>query len=167
MNTVLDPPAPQEDIDERVIVRRSPRLAGRNRLSAPTPVPQVDQWHQMSNCVGLDLAIFYGTDDNRPMTRRELKAARQVCRECPVRRSCLAEALLTDDPWGIWGGFTRPERSRIVEYFAPPSVLQLLLRPDDAVTTHYETPSAAGAAALIGALSALDAGELEDRVIVL
>jgi WhiB family redox-sensing transcriptional regulator len=38
-------------------------------------------------------------------------AARNVCDSCPVRRSCLAHALATDEPEGIWGGFDASERA--------------------------------------------------------
>ena len=38
-------------------------------------------------------------------------AARTICGSCPVRRSCLAHALATDEPDGIWGGFDETERA--------------------------------------------------------
>ena len=37
-------------------------------------------------------------------------AARRICGSCPVRRSCLAHALATGEPEGIWGGFDESER---------------------------------------------------------
>jgi Transcription factor WhiB len=37
--------------------------------------------------------------------------ARDVCGSCPVRRSCLAHALATAEPEGIWGGFDESERT--------------------------------------------------------
>ena len=37
--------------------------------------------------------------------------ARGVCESCPVRRSCLAHALATGEPDGIWGGFDESERT--------------------------------------------------------
>ena len=36
--------------------------------------------------------------------------ARGVCGSCPVRRSCLAYALATGEPDGIWGGLDEDER---------------------------------------------------------
>ena len=38
-------------------------------------------------------------------------AAHRICGSCPVRRSCLAHALVTDEPAGIWGGFDESERT--------------------------------------------------------
>ena len=37
-------------------------------------------------------------------------AARTICGSCPVRRSCLAYALVMDESDGIWGGFDETER---------------------------------------------------------
>jgi hypothetical protein len=38
-------------------------------------------------------------------------AARDICGSCPVRRSCMAHALATAEPEGIWGGFDESERT--------------------------------------------------------
>jgi hypothetical protein len=38
-------------------------------------------------------------------------AARTICGSCPVRRSCLAHAIATNEPEGIWGGFDEMERT--------------------------------------------------------
>jgi hypothetical protein len=36
---------------------------------------------------------------------------RAICADCPVRRECLAAALIAAEPWGIWGGLDTDERS--------------------------------------------------------
>ena len=38
------------------------------------------------------------------------KRATQFCRECPVARECLADALDHHMEWGIWGGLTERQR---------------------------------------------------------
>ena len=38
-------------------------------------------------------------------------AARDVCGSCPVRPSCLAHAMVVNEPHGIWGGFDESERA--------------------------------------------------------
>lgn len=43
--------------------------------------------------------------------RDEAPAAREICAGCIVRLRCLAEHL--DEPYGVWGGHARDERSRI------------------------------------------------------
>jgi hypothetical protein len=42
------------------------------------------------------------------------EAAKRVCRECWVRRECLLYDMLFPAPqFGIWGGLTRGERTRL------------------------------------------------------
>lgn len=41
------------------------------------------------------------------------REAKRICRDCPVRADCLAYALAANEPYGIWGGLTRPERLRL------------------------------------------------------
>lgn len=47
------------------------------------------------------------------MSTRQVAAARSICADCPVKRTCLVHALLQPEPFGIWGGFTTPERKRM------------------------------------------------------
>lgn len=49
------------------------------------------------------------------MSRPEIDRAKSICHQCPVRDLCLAEALSGAETWGIWGGYTRPERARALE----------------------------------------------------
>lgn len=102
----------------------------------------------MSNCKSLHITTFYGPERTpaQPMTVRELNDARDVCRYCPVRPDCLAEALLTDEPVGVWGGFTRPERERMLKFYAPRNGMVTVT--------------------VLRALSALGDNVLEDAVVV-
>lgn len=34
----------------------------------------------------------------------DVEAAKALCADCPLRASCLAEALARREPWGVWGG---------------------------------------------------------------
>lgn len=47
----------------------------------------------------------------------EARAAIEVCEACPVTAECLAYALAREDApgtrWGIWGGLTADQRSRL------------------------------------------------------
>lgn len=48
-----------------------------------------------------------------PMPPAQVAAAREICSDCPVRRTCLVHALLQPEPFGIWGGYTTQERKRM------------------------------------------------------
>jgi WhiB family transcriptional regulator, redox-sensing transcriptional regulator len=34
----------------------------------------------------------------------DLRRAKALCQDCPVRAACLAGALQRGEPWGVWGG---------------------------------------------------------------
>jgi len=48
------------------------------------------------------------------------RSARELCFTCPVRMSCLAEALESESDFGVWGGMT--ERARRALLKRPPRV---------------------------------------------
>ncbi len=41
--------------------------------------------------------------------------AKRICRNCPVRLDCLAEALDHRLEFGVWGGFTERERRNLLQ----------------------------------------------------
>lgn len=60
-------------------------------------------------CRTMDPEVF--NDDTPGRRPAEAKVA---CRKCPVRSECLTYALDSNEPWGVWGGFTTAERWRIL-----------------------------------------------------
>lgn len=42
-----------------------------------------------------------------------IRAAKSVCEVCPVRQECLDWAVDTNQDFGIWGGATERERSKL------------------------------------------------------
>lgn len=69
-------------------------------------------------CTGLS-DIFYGdyvdTRDEPGREERE-EIAKDICAECPLQFSCLAFALINNEKWGVWGGFTPGERRRFRKF---------------------------------------------------
>lgn len=63
----------------------------------------VDDWAPRAACRNLspDELFVKGAAQNK---------VKQVCRACPVRTECLAEALDNQIEWGVWGGMTERER---------------------------------------------------------
>ncbi len=69
-------------------------------------VSATDPWTMLASCRGTDDALFCEAKDQRQ--------ARKMCRHCPVRLDCLAEALDNRIEWGVWGGMTERERRTLL-----------------------------------------------------
>ncbi|MEX1279755.1 MAG: WhiB family transcriptional regulator [Acidimicrobiia bacterium] len=66
-------------------------------------------WRTKAACRSLpDSMFFLAGDDFAGM-----KAAKEVCADCPVKEPCLEFAVLTNQSLGIWGGTTPNERRQI------------------------------------------------------
>ena len=65
-----------------------------------------EPWQQRAACRGLDLHLFYPISGGR-------SAAQIICQGCVVREDCLADALQSDEKFGIWGGATELDRVRV------------------------------------------------------
>lgn len=82
-----------------------------SRLRIPryaTPVTRNGQWRVHAACLGADVEVFY--PHKNTVIVPELIA--RTCEGCPVRPSCLAEALVYGEP-GIWGGTTERQRATL------------------------------------------------------
>ncbi|RJQ74146.1 WhiB family transcriptional regulator [Pseudonocardiaceae bacterium YIM PH 21723] len=56
------------------------------------------------------------SDPDRLFVRgAEQREARGICRGCPVRAECLAEALDNRIEFGVWGGMTERERRALLK----------------------------------------------------
>ena len=69
-------------------------------------------WRDRAACRGVDPELFFPESSDEPLVRGQVAAAKAVCRVCPVRDRCLADALLRL-PHGIAGGLTGQERRRV------------------------------------------------------
>jgi len=86
-----------------------------NVTRLPGPISELWDWQRLGACRGRDSAQFFHPDGERGASRgRREAAAKAVCRACPVRAECAAQALATREPYGVWGGFTETERLRLL-----------------------------------------------------
>ncbi|GAA4895184.1 WhiB family transcriptional regulator [Actinomycetospora straminea] len=69
-------------------------------------------WRGQAACRGVDPELFFPESSGEPLVRKQVAAAKAVCRVCLVRDRCLADALLRL-PHGIAGGLTEQERRRV------------------------------------------------------
>lgn len=71
-----------------------------------------EDWRAWAACRGEDPELFFPVASLGPAYQAQVMAAKAVCRRCPVRSSCLAEALRRM-PYGIAGGLTEQERRHL------------------------------------------------------
>lgn len=69
-------------------------------------------WYNRAACVGQPTDLFYGppAETGRERQVRE-RAAKAVCRRCPVRSDCLNTAITAEADVGVWGGKNGKERA--------------------------------------------------------
>ena len=75
------------------------------------------RWQLAATCRGESASCFYPPTH---FERKELRLARErvaksICNQCPVRQECLAYAVRTAEPHGIWGGLNELERRERVD----------------------------------------------------
>lgn len=61
-------------------------------------------------CVNRDPELWFPSSGDPHVAQFQLRAAKKICRACPVRDACLLGALQRKEPHGIWGGYTSDER---------------------------------------------------------
>lgn len=70
------------------------------------PVEAVHPWRSDAACAGMRADLFFPGRGESPAE------AKAVCRGCPVRDACLADALEGGERFGVWGGLSERERRR-------------------------------------------------------
>ena len=68
------------------------------------------EWRSAAACRSADPDLFFPISASGP-ARQQTAEAKAICAICPVRRQCLAFAVRTGQPHGIWGGTTEEERA--------------------------------------------------------
>ena len=69
-------------------------------------------WLDDAACRHSDPELFFPAADIRA-ARTQVEAAKEVCRRCPVKGTCLNWALDDGQEAGIWGGTTEEERRHL------------------------------------------------------
>jgi WhiB family redox-sensing transcriptional regulator len=70
----------------------------------------VNDWTELAACRGRDQRLWFP----RPHDAFAIHIARAVCAGCPVRSTCLAEAMAAPyETAGIWAGTTERERHEL------------------------------------------------------
>lgn len=77
----------------------------------PPAVAESWDWQLEAACRGADPGAFFYLDNERGEARgTRIRAAKLICRSCPVRSECLKHALDSHEHHGVWGGLTEEER---------------------------------------------------------
>lgn len=82
--------------------------AGRVVQNQRKPIEGDMSWQAEGRCQQSDTNLFYPEAGGNA----KVKAAKAVCKLCPVMNKCLDFALSVSaiDDWGVWGGTTKDER---------------------------------------------------------
>ena len=69
-------------------------------------------WLSKAHCKGAGVDMFFIDERDRESLKR-LKAAKTICKKCPVTKQCLEYALQAPMEFGVWGGLSPSERWHI------------------------------------------------------
>jgi WhiB family redox-sensing transcriptional regulator len=74
-------------------------------------------WQMKAACRGPQAAVFFPPSHSERKDERlaRERAAKAICKPCPVRQECLAYAIRIREPHGIWGGLNELERKQVIE----------------------------------------------------
>lgn len=74
-------------------------------------------WQAKASCRGPHAVVFF--PPSRPERKDERgareRAAKEICRSCPVLENCLEYAIRIREAHGIWGGLNETERKQIID----------------------------------------------------
>ncbi|MCU1490575.1 MAG: Transcription factor WhiB [Acidimicrobiaceae bacterium] len=76
-----------------------------------------EEWQIKAACRGPQAVTFFPpahVERKDDRAERE-RAAKAICRTCPVRRPCLEESLRIREPHGVWGGLNELERKQLLD----------------------------------------------------
>lgn len=79
-----------------------------SELAAVLPSATHEDWRDQALCTLADPDLWFPEPGASPRT------AKLICGWCPAREKCLAWALDTREPYGIYGGLTPLERHAVL-----------------------------------------------------
>ena len=74
-------------------------------------------WATKAACRGPHAVVFFPpahAERKEERIARE-RAAKEICRPCPVRQECLDYAIRIREAHGIWGGLNEAERKQMID----------------------------------------------------
>jgi WhiB family redox-sensing transcriptional regulator len=77
-----------------------------------TAVSHKTDWWPRAACRSADPELFFPVSAAGPSVT-QIAGAKEVCACCEVRHECLAFALATRQPHGVWGGASPEERQML------------------------------------------------------
>ncbi|HEX5937029.1 MAG TPA: WhiB family transcriptional regulator [Actinomycetota bacterium] len=74
-------------------------------------------WQRLAACRGEDSTYYFAPSyfEKRGEKLAREAVAKRICAACQVRRPCLAYALATREPHGVWGGLNETERRAVLK----------------------------------------------------
>lgn len=74
-------------------------------------------WQREAACRGEYAPHFFPPPHFEPKALRiaRERTAKAICRQCPVSSECLAYALESREPHGVWGGLNEAERRSLLD----------------------------------------------------
>ena len=104
------------------------RKAESNQIST-TDVKNGQNWRTLAECRFEDPELFHlAGKENTPSARKQIKDAKSICANCPVKIDCLIWAVDTREPHSIAGGLTPREREPLLKKVIP---TQISIRSQD------------------------------------
>jgi hypothetical protein len=76
----------------------------------------VPAWHGDAACAGPARSLFFPETDGQHARPSSGRAAKAVCRRCPVHTTCLDDVMRHESQWyryGVVGGLSPAERRRL------------------------------------------------------